>query len=751
MNWIKGHWWFLLSVALGCTRAEPRSNTLSLNGSVSTMSVEPAVSSANSSAAEITPPQESWVEAVRLEDWALAASLLDKHVDCSAPRMRYVRAKVAMGQEQWSVALTLLDGLESALPQVATDIALQRAEAHWHGGQADLAAQYFAQLKTVRALTKASQAYFRASQVKLARSAIDRAIQMAGTSSREDGIEARLHRAMLAQTMGDKATAIADLRFVYQHARDPQVSAEAWKTLRQVDPNHRLTSSDRMQRAWSHANRGYSEPTRQEIEQAKAAPGGPPPRVQQLLAQAKAYYESRKDYRQAAQIYEQAAKLRGPHGAQALYLAAKAWSRAEDNNRALALYEQVIHQHTASSWAERASYDAPRLYRFQRRWPLAERGYRRYLQRYPRGSLSKEARYELALCLLLSGQPGQARPLFESLASGEKQAFEAASFRYLGAVAAFLEGNTSLAASVWRDTISSQPLSWFSLMAQARLASMGQPTPPIALPAPSVHELPPMVVNLPPTVQWLRDLGLVRDAEEAMRTQEEAFQRGYGDRGGEALCRAYGQLQTGGRLYRMGQRHAPQRLVQLAPTASNRWAWECLFPYPYGPITHRWETEHGIPSGLSHAIMRQESAFNPEAQSPVGAQGLMQLMPTTADRTAQRMGKPFDLRRLRSPGMNITLGMEYLSMLLRIFNGHVPLAVGAYNAGPMAVGRWLQGAEQTPLDIWVALVPYRETRHYIWRVMSNWLRYRYLLEGEASIPVLGLHLPGSIRIPDDAY
>jgi soluble lytic murein transglycosylase len=236
-----------------------------------------------------------------------------------------------------------------------------------------------------------------------------------------------------------------------------------------------------------------------------------------------------------------------------------------------------------------------------------------------------------------------------------------------------------------------------------------------------------------------------------MRSQEDSFSRAYGERGGEALCHAYGQLHTGGRLYRVGQRHVPVRLVQMAPTPSNRWAWDCLYPHPYDALTGRLEDQQNIPSELLHAIMRQESAFDPTALSPVGAQGLMQLMPKTAAKTAQRMGKPFDPDLVVSPGLNITLGAHYLTLLLHMLQNNVPLAAGAYNAGPAAVGRWLTGAEDIPLDIWAALVPYRETRHYIWRVVGNWARYRYLARGEAGIPVLDLHLPSGVRIPDDAY
>ncbi|PKN39984.1 MAG: hypothetical protein CVU63_13230, partial [Deltaproteobacteria bacterium HGW-Deltaproteobacteria-20] len=166
----------LLAVVTGlaCTRSEPRGNTLAHNGSATTSSPAPTTSTP-------TPPvyDIAWVEAVRLEDWHMAASLLDALPEPSLhpPEMRYVRARVALAQKDWQRALTLMEGLEQPLPALAADLALHRAEAHLHGGHADLAAQHFAQAKSVRALTKASLAFSRAGNPKQARTTIDKNIE----------------------------------------------------------------------------------------------------------------------------------------------------------------------------------------------------------------------------------------------------------------------------------------------------------------------------------------------------------------------------------------------------------------------------------------------------------------------------------------------------------------------------------------------------------------------------------------------
>jgi soluble lytic murein transglycosylase len=168
-------------------------------------------------------------------------------------------------------------------------------------------------------------------------------------------------------------------------------------------------------------------------------------------------------------------------------------------------------------------------------------------------------------------------------------------------------------------------------------------------------------------------------------------------------------------------------------------------------LVEQLEQSEELPHGLLHAIMRQESGFDPQARSHAGARGLMQLMPRTASKTAERLGVTVSQETIATPWLNLSLGAHYLSMLLRVFEQNVPLAVAAYNAGPIAVGSWLRRAGDLPLDLWVAQIPYRETRHYVWRVMGNFARYRYIARGDQGVPSVDLALPTGVTIPADAY
>ena len=129
--------------------------------------------------------------------------------------------------------------------------------------------------------------------------------------------------------------------------------------------------------------------------------------------------------------------------------------------------------------------------------------------------------------------------------------------------------------------------------------------------------------------------------------------------------------------------------------------------------------KRGIHSSWMFAITRQESAFMADARSPVGAMGLMQLMPATAKETARRFGIPLSSPQLAyRPEVNIQLGAAYLSQIYGQFSGNRVLASAAYNAGPGRVRQWLKGADHLAYDVWIENIPFDETRQYVQNVLS---------------------------------
>jgi soluble lytic murein transglycosylase len=152
-----------------------------------------------------------------------------------------------------------------------------------------------------------------------------------------------------------------------------------------------------------------------------------------------------------------------------------------------------------------------------------------------------------------------------------------------------------------------------------------------------------------------------------------------------------------------------------------------------------------IERALALAVTRQESAFNSGAVSSSGALGLMQLMPGTARDVAGRIGVPFIQDKLtRDPAYNVNLGSQYLAEMLQRFGGSYELALAAYNAGPNRVARWLDSigdprAGKIDMVDWIEMIPFRETRNYVQRIMEGVGVYRDRLNGpfRAVAPAMG--------------
>ena len=143
----------------------------------------------------------------------------------------------------------------------------------------------------------------------------------------------------------------------------------------------------------------------------------------------------------------------------------------------------------------------------------------------------------------------------------------------------------------------------------------------------------------------------------------------------------------------------------------------------------------GPEPALLLAVIRQESAFDPEAVSHAGARGLMQLMPSTAKTTAKELKVKYSRSNLTTdPDYNIKLGSAHLAHLLDQFNGSYVLALGAYNAGAPRVRQWLAAhgdPRSAEVDVinWIEMIPLAETRNFVQRVLEALRIYRQRLDG----------------------
>jgi soluble lytic murein transglycosylase len=174
--------------------------------------------------------------------------------------------------------------------------------------------------------------------------------------------------------------------------------------------------------------------------------------------------------------------------------------------------------------------------------------------------------------------------------------------------------------------------------------------------------------------------------------------------------------------------------VLIAKAATER---GLVFPSAYFPVPDMIPESLPVSRALALSIARRESEFDPEARSPAGALGLMQMLPATAAEVAKDQGIKFSKAKLASdPAYNATLGAAYLKELVDQFGPSVALVASGYNAGPGRPRGWVDAfgdprLASTDVVDWVEMIPFTETRTYVMRVVEGVVIYRAKLRGTA--------------------
>ncbi len=149
------------------------------------------------------------------------------------------------------------------------------------------------------------------------------------------------------------------------------------------------------------------------------------------------------------------------------------------------------------------------------------------------------------------------------------------------------------------------------------------------------------------------------------------------------------------------------------------------FPIDYADNIQENAVLQSVDKTIIYALVRRESMFDAKAQSPVGALGLMQIMPATGRQIAKEIQHPWQTTELlfQAP-VNIKFGSYYYKQMLDKFSGHFALAAAAYNAGPHRVNKWLEIKRDYAADVWIETIPFKETRGYVAAVLSYALIYQ---------------------------
>ncbi|MDD5579403.1 MAG: transglycosylase SLT domain-containing protein [Methylobacter sp.] len=190
----------------------------------------------------------------------------------------------------------------------------------------------------------------------------------------------------------------------------------------------------------------------------------------------------------------------------------------------------------------------------------------------------------------------------------------------------------------------------------------------------------------------------------------------------------------------------PKERLVIAAKLAQQWQWDQIaiitlvkadywddlalrFPVNYLSQIQTNAYRQNLDPAIVFGLIRQESMLDKNAQSPVGAKGLMQLMPQTGKQIARDLHEQWQSENsLFNPDINIRYGSYYYKQLLDRFDGHFALATAAYNAGPRRVINWLPIDRSVPADIWVETIPFKETRKYVTSVLSYAMIYQQRLQ-----------------------
>jgi soluble lytic murein transglycosylase len=427
-------------------------------------------------------------------------------------------------------------------------------------------------------------------------------------------------------------------------------------------------------------------------------------------------------------------RLSGEKAASAQFHGARALSRVDRDDEAIAGYRKVIERFPHSRWAAEAQYLSGWLEYNRGRFKEGIPAFQATLDRFGGSAFADDAAWSLAFAHFLLGNDKEAAAGFERYgrlpATGIASDEIGLRVKYWQARLKERGGKKDEAETGYRELAQRAPFSFYGLLARARLKQAGR-AQPIALPVKKVAIETPSKASREPAVARAIELieaGMTTEAgEEIEANEKEILKRLGGDKALPWLIDLYKRAGNYRRVYRLGEsRNAGALDADPLRDEGTRAMWEAAYPRAYQPLVEKYGAAAADPELFLYAIMRKESGFNPHDVSYADARGLLQMIPPTSTQVAASLGEPFFPDQLYDPEINIRLGATYIGQLYAKFGREVQLTAGAYNGGPRMMTRWCEQNAKYPTDEFVELIAFPQTREYVKRVTTIYAKYRHL-------------------------
>ena len=465
------------------------------------------------------------------------------------------------------------------------------------------------------------------------------------------------------------------------------------------------------------------------LAQIRAAMALQPPRpirVELTWLSAEASRGRADEMKVALQLYLELAPL-GLEAPRALNGLAHLYWHENDTETARFYFRRLSQEFPHDELAPTAMFEMGRTYEDEGNLQSARVAYLNLARRYPRTEAADDARFRAAFMLYMLG--GYPQAVAEFSASGAHAATSSGRdmFKYWQARALENSGERIKSQRLFETLALSTSSNYYPALAAMRL---NQAAPVIT--APYAADLSSTVV---PTVggplqfhltrvSALRDLGL-----RELETPELRAVESYIGANRELQRFVLAELQNAGAWF-----DAIQMAVRMAARGEidRSTAERIRYPRGFWDLIAAAADHHRLDPYLVTALVRQESLFNPQARSISDARGLMQLLPSTANRYAVDAGINGSAVDLYDPNVSIQLGTIYLHDLMGMFGGDIFKVVAAYNAGEHSVFQW-NARYPGDNDQWVENIGFRETRDYVKKVIGGMREYHQLYGSPSAV------------------
>ncbi len=450
-------------------------------------------------------------------------------------------------------------------------------------------------------------------------------------------------------------------------------------------------------------------------------------------------FDMRRRYGDAGRILLGLYKEMGKDAARALFHGARALSRADHDLEAIRYYKKLVADYRHSRWAPEAQFLAGWLQFNMGHYEASIPDLDRTRKAFHASRWAVDALWFGGMARYLIGRYDDALPLFGELAKkggrlvGGKGAYwHARTLQKLG--------RDDEALAEYRALVGRFPFAWYALLARARIKQAGGTIGPFGDDPRDTDVGTDIAQKVDESLA--KDL-LIRTADELiaadlgveagneLRRGERDFLHRHKKRRADALAILLDRYRRAGNFNRpwyLAEVYG-RKALSAPPKGQAKVWWKHGYPRAYSDLIDKWRDLGGNPPYYLYSIMRKESGFDPHCLSYADAYGLLQMIPPTTKKVVRELGIPYTDDLLFDPELNVRTGSWYIGHLLHKFAMQIPIGSGSFNSGPRPWMRWIDENGDRPMDEFIELVSYRQTREYAKKVTETYARYQYLYDG----------------------